>query len=520
MGDFVKKNGLLYSSDLHTVIGVDDTSNLFNGRIPFGAHSIDDEVFSDCPYESVSIPDSVTHLGNKLFENSKALEKVKLPVEIKELPPYLFSGCSALTKVTMPNVVNAFSEGLFMGCTSLSDIPFRAGITVLPENVFAGCTGVKSVVIPNTVTKICSGAFANCTSLESIVFPSCIAEIAPDAFEGCTSIHSIRIEGDSEGGLIYINEDDGCLYIADDDGDKIAVQVYGVNHQPVSFYKENVDDEPIEANEDDEEEEDDTFFSAEIGAGEEEFDTSDINKVEKLEEKKMDNSNVDSMLAEIMGDESKRNAIEENVSVSDAESAALTGAMDVMSDNSRVHDAYVSNDELANLFEKHEEEQKNVNKPSVNPDEIDCKTKILISSVKFSEVLEFQPEGDAEDPELFVIAEKIIKDAQGNDCFSSKLKSCCKSFANIHDFKRVILIYGLPFENDEFLDFYSHFISMKNVLFACEAEKPSTLSDYGKQVCELSRISLDKEELKTQRQAASTKTNMLIKLVIRDKYDN
>ena len=63
MSSYIKKNGLLYSEDLHTVLGVDDTSTEFNGRVPFGAHKIDDDVFSDCPYESISLPDSVKELG-------------------------------------------------------------------------------------------------------------------------------------------------------------------------------------------------------------------------------------------------------------------------------------------------------------------------------------------------------------------------------------------------------------------------------------------------------------------------
>ena len=44
---FVKKHGLLYSSDLHTVIGVDDTSTDFKGRIPYGARAEDAKVFSN-----------------------------------------------------------------------------------------------------------------------------------------------------------------------------------------------------------------------------------------------------------------------------------------------------------------------------------------------------------------------------------------------------------------------------------------------------------------------------------------
>ena len=80
------------------------------------------------------------------------------------------------------------------------------------------------------------------------------------------------------------------------------------------------------------------------------------------------------------------------------------------------------------------------------------------------------------------------------------------------------MLYGLPVDNDEFVQFFQHFISKKNVIFACEAESPSKLSEYGKKICELARISLNKEELAEQRRTASIKTNSLVKLVIRDKY--
>ncbi len=46
MGAYIKKNGLLYSEDMHTVIGVDDTSSDFTGRVPLGAHNIDEDVLS------------------------------------------------------------------------------------------------------------------------------------------------------------------------------------------------------------------------------------------------------------------------------------------------------------------------------------------------------------------------------------------------------------------------------------------------------------------------------------------
>lgn len=505
---YIKKNGLLYTDDLHTVVGVDDTSSDFTGRIPFGAHRIDDDVFSDSPYESISLPDSVKELGNALFENSKALEKVKLPSGLTELSPYLFSGCSALTKVTMPTAVSAFTEGLFKNCESLPEIPFRAGITELPVSVFEGCKSLKALVIPPTVKRIESKAVANCTSLESIVFPASLEFIADDAFEGCNSIHNIRLDGES--GLFYIGED-GSFYYADDEGDRVIVKNYGVQNQSVSFYKDSVDDEPVETSDDEEFEDDDTF-SAEIGASEEESTTMEMPAEEGT--KKMENENVDSMLADIMGDEKERNTLSEEVGVSERETEILSEAMSVMSDSSQGNDVAVSESELENLFAKNEEAELATHNAD-NPDVLDNKAQILADSVEKSRIIDCTPQGDIpEEGELFVIAEKLA-----GDDFSAKLVACCKSFASIHDYKRVLMLYGLPVDNDEFVQFFQHFISKKNVILACDAESPSKLSDYGKKICELSRISLNKEELADQRRTASIKTNSLVKLVIRDKYE-
>ncbi len=544
MASYIKKNGLLYSEDLHTVLGVDDTSKDFTGRVPFGAHKIDDDVFSDCPYESISLPDSVKELGNCLFENSKALEKVKLPSGLTELPPYLFSGCSALTKVTMPSAVSAFPEGLFKNCQSLTDIPFRAGITVLAESVFEGCTSLKTLVIPNTVKRIEAKAVAGCTSLESVVFPSCLEYLAPDAFDGCSALRSLRVDGD--GGLFYVGENDGCLYEAADEGDKIVVKASSFNRASVSFFKDNADDISAGLSEsDDEEFEDDDTFSAEIGASDDEaafmqveqpaaepkasveaaVDTAPEPVFDSKPEPEADtassneNSAVDSMLADIMGDEKERSELSDEVAVSAEETLLLSETMTVMAESSQSAASGITDSELEKLFEKNEETEFATHNTD-NPEVLDSKAQILTDSVEFSAVYDFEPADQLpEDPELYVIAEKLAKDENGKENFSSKLVACCQTFARIHDYKRVVMIYGLPLDNDEFLQFFKHFIAKKNVILACEAESPASLSDFGKKICEYARISLKREELAEQRRTAVLKTKTLVKLVIRDKYE-
>ncbi|MDY4831614.1 MAG: leucine-rich repeat domain-containing protein [Treponema sp.] len=534
---FIRKKGLLFSQDMLKVIGVDDTSGEFTGKIPYGPKYVDDDVFSECPYEQLIFPDSVEKLGSHVLENSLALEYVKLPSSLTELPEYLFSGCRALSSVSIPLVVTDFPEGLFQNCESVKEIPFRTGLTVLHKNVFRGCFSLKSLVIPESVKKIESFACADCVSLESLILPSKIECIEENAFENCNSLRSIRI--DSENPDFFISEEGNLCSKKDN---KIIIKVSKKQEQEVKFFNDNLNDNAmeIESTSDlemkgafflsDEEvfEEDDTFYSLEIGASDEEINNINIeenyqnkrNLYNNEEVKMIDENNVDSMLADIMG-EKKESETAANVSVNPQELEILSHTMSVMEDSSQTNNsAAITTDELEKLFEKNEENTLASQKVQDETNKIDPKIQILVDSVEFGKILTFEPKNEVpEDPDLFVIAEKTITDEAGNKCFTPKLISCCKTFARIHDFEHVVLVSGIPFDNDEFMQFFHHYIVKKNVILACEASSPSTLSDYCKKVCEEARISLNSAELNDQRKRISIKTNTLIKLVIKDKYD-
>lgn len=545
MSEYVNKNGLLYSEDLKTVFGV-DSSGEFTGRVPFGAHIFDEGAFSGLNCDSISLPESTEKVGPGLFQNCTNLRKVKLPTSLKKLSPYMFSGCSNLVSVSMPYEVE-FTEGLFQGCSKLEEIPFRAGIKILPKHSMEGCSSITSVVFPDSVEQIESKAFANCTSLQTVVLPDRIYAIATDAFEGCTSIHNVRLS--TENKLLYVNPNDGCLYEKNvlGDEDTLIIKVYPSENQGVGFFKDNVDNETENffTNEDLDEEDDE--FSAEIGAAAEELaavgapvsmmqslnevgnENSDAgienDKNDKMEENiNMENSQIDDLYRDIMNEEKKEDTAAPNVAISQNELNVLSETMEVMnSSNINSRGAQVSMEELENLFQANEAQEQSVNKAENQKIEdvaaLDSKTRILVDSAKLSKVLPFTPKDEVpSDFDLFVVAEKVVEDAEGCEQFSEKLIKCCNTFARIHDFRRVIMLYGLPVENEEFMMFYSNFMNKRNIILACEAASPSMLSPYCKVICDSSRISLNKEEMNDQRKKAGIKNNSLIKLVIQDKY--
>ena len=213
----IKKNGLVYTEDMKTVLGVDEESTLFSGTVPNGADAVGAEAFTCCKFTRISLPESIKYVGDNLFSNSEKLEWVHLPSSLKQLAPYMFSGCTSLIHVDMPVEINEFPEGLFYGCSSLQEIPFRYGITVLPENVFARCSSIVSLAIPDTVKKICKGAISDCENLQTIVFPEKLEEFEEGAISGCPKLIRMRIQGDNS--LFYTNPEGDTLFKKSAGGD-------------------------------------------------------------------------------------------------------------------------------------------------------------------------------------------------------------------------------------------------------------------------------------------------------------
>ena len=71
-----------------------------------------------------------------------------------------FSGCSSLTSVTIPNSVTSIGDRAFRDCSSLTSVSIGNGVTSIGSNTFSGCSGLTSVTIPNSVTSIGDYAFS------------------------------------------------------------------------------------------------------------------------------------------------------------------------------------------------------------------------------------------------------------------------------------------------------------------------------------------------------------------------
>jgi hypothetical protein len=119
---------------------------------------------------------------------------------VTEIGKYAFSG-TKLTSVTIPKSITTIGNGAFASCTSLKKFTVEKGNAsfVVKDGVLfskdlktlvqypAGNTA-KSYTVPSSVTKIQAGAFEGCTKLTKVTISNKVTSIGKDAFKGDTKL--------------------------------------------------------------------------------------------------------------------------------------------------------------------------------------------------------------------------------------------------------------------------------------------------------------------------------------------
>lgn len=175
--------------------------------------------------KKVTLPDSLTDIGDHAFYNCTALHDVELPEKLENIKNYAFAGCKSITKVEFPESIKMIYErafenctaletvsipakmqtagiysnnssekgwGIFNGCVNLKNVIFGEGTEVIHRGLFAG-SGLKSVTLPDTVTKIDIYAFSNCEQLEKVELSAKLSSIGAYAFGGSTKLKEVKI---------------------------------------------------------------------------------------------------------------------------------------------------------------------------------------------------------------------------------------------------------------------------------------------------------------------------------------
>ena len=143
--------------------------------------------------EEYTVPNNVGTIGEYAFAGS-SLKKVTFSSSVRNIEDYAFTG-SALTEIELNQGASSVGQGAFEGCTALTKATLPSSLTRLGQSMFMGCTSLKEVSWAATTSSATVGisAFEGCTSLTTVQVPERTATIDDRAFAGCTSLTSFTI---------------------------------------------------------------------------------------------------------------------------------------------------------------------------------------------------------------------------------------------------------------------------------------------------------------------------------------
>ena len=176
-----------------TSIEVDSENTIYDSRDNCNAiiETATNTLIQGC--QNTIIPNGVTSIGGSAFSGCKNLTSITIPNSVTSIGESAFYDCSSLTVITIPEGVTSIGSSAFSGCSSLASVTIQEGVTSIGGRAFSGCSSLTSVTIPSSVTSIGGSAFSGCKNLTSITIPNSVTSIGGNAFYGCSSLTSVII---------------------------------------------------------------------------------------------------------------------------------------------------------------------------------------------------------------------------------------------------------------------------------------------------------------------------------------
>ncbi len=193
----------------------------------------------------------VVGIDKQVFRNLAAVVEVTIPETVTSIGDYAFAGCTELTAIKLPAALEKIGEGAFQGCDKLASVDFGKALISIDKFAFQDCVALTQVDLPDTLEKVGDAAFKACTGLTSFEFPESVKEIGGQVLYNCTSLTKIVLYDAIEkiGLHAFISETNSFKSIIEikeatkevETGDVATEEVATGDEDKISYVKQYVD---------------------------------------------------------------------------------------------------------------------------------------------------------------------------------------------------------------------------------------------------------------------------------------
>lgn len=185
--------------------------------------------FSGCTAVSITVPESITQIGEKAFAGCSNLVELNLKQNVESIGAEAFCDCISVEKITIGGACREIGESAFYGCLSLTEIAIGEGeggdlsskdgvlynkdgsvliaypagkadskftvpkgVREIRQFAFVLAVNLKEVTLTDVET-LGACAFENCDSLSRVKLSKNLGSVGNYAFYGCTKLEGIRL---------------------------------------------------------------------------------------------------------------------------------------------------------------------------------------------------------------------------------------------------------------------------------------------------------------------------------------
>lgn len=138
---------------------------------------IPNSAFRTCGLTEVSIPESVTSIGEYAFYQCDNLMSVTFPESITQIPVYCFAFCNALSLSSLPSWITSIGASAFNYCPHMTISELPSALTYIGTSAFQSCYNITISKLPIGITEVLTDTFKSCRKITKMTFHSGVTKI-------------------------------------------------------------------------------------------------------------------------------------------------------------------------------------------------------------------------------------------------------------------------------------------------------------------------------------------------------